>query len=287
MGRHIYFLLALPLAFLVSPALSAQRSSGGGHFSGGGLAGHSVGHSLGQSLGHMFGYHSGGDSSRMGKGRGSRDAELPPLAGAAFIHGKVVTLPGPENGMAVERQPPPAVRSRFAFVRHKPFLANACDVGFWDSFRFTRHSPLFPDGFDCFGKPFFSNRFFSPRFRAHFCSDSLFAGMASSASSESMVSETASGSSLLAPRNASASPRDAESSVPSSAKAEQPVTLLELRDGSMYGLIRYWVDGGRLHYVTDYGGENNVPLERIDFPKTAELNASRGTPFLLQKGTNP
>jgi hypothetical protein len=63
--------------------------------------------------------------------------------------------------------------------------------------------------------------------------------------------------------------------------------LLQLRDGSMYGLIRYWVDGERLHYVTDYGGEDDLPLGRIDFAKTTQLNASRGTPLILKKGANP
>ena len=54
----------------------------------------------------------------------------------------------------------------------------------------------------------------------------------------------------------------------------------------MYGLTRYWLDGDRLHYVTDYGGEDNVPVERIDFAKTTQLNASRGTPFNLEKRPN-
>lgn len=285
MGRHIGLLLALPLAFLVSPPLYAQHSSGGGHTSGGGLSGHSVGHSIGQSFGHMFGHHSGRDSSRFEKGPGSRGGELPPLAGAAFIRGTVVTLPGPDGGITLDGQPPHTARGWLAvgFVRHKPSEANPFDVGFCDSFRFTWHSFLFPDDFDCFGNPLPSHRFFSLRLRAHFWCDSLFAAVALGASSGSMASEAASGSSPLAPRNASAP----ESSAPSAAKAEQPVTLLELRDGSMYGLIHYWVDGGRLRYVTDYGGENSVPLERIDFAKTTELNASRGTPFILQEGTNP
>ena len=288
MGRHICLLLALPLALLVSPPLYGQHTSGGGHFSGGGLSGHSVGHSLGQSFGHVFGHRSGRDSSRLEKQPGSRGGELPPLAGAAFIHGRIVTLPGPGRGMTLEAQPPQTERGRFAaaFVPHKPFLANSFDVGFCDSFRFTWHSFLSPDEFDCFGNPFFSHRFFSVGFRAHFWSDSLFAGVASGASPESIASPTASGSSGLARRNASAAGRDADSSGPSAAKAGQPVTLLQLRDGSMYGLTRYWVDEGRLHYVTDYGGEDNVPLERIDFAKTSELNASRGTPFILQTGTN-
>jgi len=49
----------------------------------------------------------------------------------------------------------------------------------------------------------------------------------------------------------------------------------------MYGLTRYWVEDGRLYYVTTYGGENSVPLDRIDIPKTVQLNADRNIPFVL------
>jgi hypothetical protein len=66
-------------------------------------------------------------------------------------------------------------------------------------------------------------------------------------------------------------------------KGEEPVALLQLLDGSMYGLTRYWLQGTTLHYVTTYGGENSVPLERIDFAKTTELNAARGTPLDLTR----
>jgi hypothetical protein len=284
MDRHICFLLAIPLAFFVSPSLYAQHGSGGGQGRGhgggqsgsGGLSGHSVGHSLGQSLGHMFGHHPGKGGSQFEKGPGSRGGELPPLAGAAFVHGKVVMLPSPS--MALDGQPRHTVRGQFAagFAPHKPFGANPFDAGFCDSFRCTWHSFLFPDDFDCFGNPFFSHRLFSRTFHGYFWSDSLFAGV-SGASSESVESQTPSDSSGLAP---SAPPQDAESSS-SAVKVEPPVTLLQLRDGSMYGLIRYWVHGGRLHYVTDYGGEDNVPLERIDVAKTTQLNASRGTPLIL------
>lgn len=294
MPRRIGFLLALPLAFLVSPRLYAQHSSGGGHggghFGGGGSSGHSVAHSIGQSFGHMFGHHSGRVSSQLEKGADRRGAELPPLAGASFIHGKVMMLLGPWNGMTLDGQPRRMVRGRFAaaFVPRESFAAQQFDVGICDSFRFTWHSFLFPDAFDCFGNPFFSHRFFSRGFRGYFWSDSLFAGVWLGASSDSLASQTASDSSGLVPRSApSAPPQEAESSAPSAAKAEQPVTLLQLRDGSMYGLIRYWVGGGRLHYVTDYGGEDDLPLERIDFAKTTQLNASRGTPLILPKGAKP
>ena len=294
MRRQTGLLLVLPVAFLVSPPLYAQHGSSGGHgaghFSGGGLSGHSVGHSIGQSFGHMFRNHSGGDSSRLEKGPGSRGGELPPLAGAAVIHGKVVMLPGPEGGMTFDGPARQMVRGRFvaSFVPHKAFAANQFNVGFCDSIRFTWHSFLFPDEFDCFGSSFLSHRTFSRRFGGFVWSDSLFSGGWSGASSESIASQAGSDSSGFVPRNAPpAPPQDAESSAPSAVKGERPVTLLQLRDGSMYGLIRYWVDGERLHYVTDYGGEDDLPLGRIDFAKTTQLNASRGTPFVLQKGAHP
>jgi hypothetical protein len=47
----------------------------------------------------------------------------------------------------------------------------------------------------------------------------------------------------------------------------------------MYGLRDYWVLDGQLHYVTNYGGENSVPLSQIDFAKTTQLNADRGMRF--------
>jgi hypothetical protein len=64
-------------------------------------------------------------------------------------------------------------------------------------------------------------------------------------------------------------------------KAGSPITLLQLRDGSMYGLTDYWVEGGELHYRTTYGGENSLPFERIDFAKTVQLNTDRDVPFVL------
>lgn len=291
MRRQTGSLLVLPLAFLLSPPLYAQHggSHGAGHFSGGGLSGHSVGRSIGQSFGHIFGNHSGRDSSRLEKGPGSRGGELPPLAGAAYIHGKVVMLPGPGGGMNVDRPPRQMVRGRFAasFVPHKAFAGSQFNVGFCDSIRFTWHSFLFPGELDCFGSSFLPHPIFSRRC-GFFWSDSLFAGEGLGASSESIASQAGSDSSGFVPRNAPpAPPQDEESSGTSAVKVERPVTLLQLRDGSMYGLIRYWVHGERLHYVTDYGGEDDLPLERIDFAKTTQLNASRGTPLVLQKGANP
>ena len=69
------------------------------------------------------------------------------------------------------------------------------------------------------------------------------------------------------------------------AKSEQPVTLLQLRDGSMYGLVDYWVEDGQLHYTTTYGGQDSLGLDRIDLEKTVQLNAERGIQFVLRPKT--
>ena len=75
----------------------------------------------------------------------------------------------------------------------------------------------------------------------------------------------------------------AEEPVPSPVLAEQhPETLLQLKDGSMYGLKQYWVADGLLNYITDYGARNAISFDRIDIAKTVQLNSQRGVPFVLQ-----
>ena len=64
--------------------------------------------------------------------------------------------------------------------------------------------------------------------------------------------------------------------------AEKPITLLQLRDGSMYGLTEYWVERDELHYITTYGGEDSLPFARIDMESTIKLNADRGVAFVLR-----
>ena len=63
--------------------------------------------------------------------------------------------------------------------------------------------------------------------------------------------------------------------------ADHQITLLQLKNGWMYALIDYWVEGDTLHYVTNYGGKNSVPLDQIDFATTARLNSERGVEFSL------
>jgi hypothetical protein len=88
--------------------------------------------------------------------------------------------------------------------------------------------------------------------------------------------------SVTAPIEPMGAPPGPANELQDNAKHEPPVTLLQLQDGSMYGLTDYWVDGDQLHYFTTYGGEGSVPIERIDFERTAKLNADRGVEFVLR-----
>jgi len=71
------------------------------------------------------------------------------------------------------------------------------------------------------------------------------------------------------------------------ANPNQQVTTLVLKDGISFGVTDYWVNGDKLGYVTTYGNQNTIDLDRLDFQKTVNLNSSRGIPFVLQERTNP
>ena len=65
------------------------------------------------------------------------------------------------------------------------------------------------------------------------------------------------------------------------------VTMLVLKDGISFGLTDYWVEGGMLHYITTYGRQNAIDLDRIDLDKTVKLNSGRGVPFVLSERPAP
>jgi hypothetical protein len=66
-----------------------------------------------------------------------------------------------------------------------------------------------------------------------------------------------------------------------SAEPEGKLLLLYLKDGSMYALTNYWVAGGKLHYVTSYGGENAIEMDLVDVQHTVDVNSKRGVTFVL------
>lgn len=71
-----------------------------------------------------------------------------------------------------------------------------------------------------------------------------------------------------------------------SGENDQPFVLY-LKDGTSYAVTRYWVAGGKLHYVTAYGGENSIPIENVNVQKTVDENAALGHPFTLTPAPAP
>ena len=63
--------------------------------------------------------------------------------------------------------------------------------------------------------------------------------------------------------------------------------VLFLKDGSVYALTDYWVAGGKLHYMTNYGGENSIDLDKIDIQRTVDVNSKRGIDITLRPAPAP
>jgi hypothetical protein len=73
---------------------------------------------------------------------------------------------------------------------------------------------------------------------------------------------------------------------PAIATAQSPdvprrLIVLVLRGGSMYFVADYWVDNGKLDYITSRGVLENLPLNALDLPTTSQINAERGLTFAL------
>ena len=62
----------------------------------------------------------------------------------------------------------------------------------------------------------------------------------------------------------------------------QLYVVIVLRDGSSYAVSDYWLAGGKLHYITSYGGENSVDVNQLDLQRTVNDNATRGIEFTLR-----
>jgi hypothetical protein len=67
----------------------------------------------------------------------------------------------------------------------------------------------------------------------------------------------------------------------------KPATVIYLKDGTSYGITDYWLSGGRLHYVTNYGGENSIAVEQLNLQRTVQENAEHGVRFILSNEPAP
>jgi hypothetical protein len=66
------------------------------------------------------------------------------------------------------------------------------------------------------------------------------------------------------------------------APAPPPATLIYLKDGTSYEAMSYWLDAGKLHYITNYGGETTVDMGQLDLQRTVDENARIGVDFTLR-----
>lgn len=83
-----------------------------------------------------------------------------------------------------------------------------------------------------------------------------------------------------------ATPNAAES--PSSTADGSPaVTVLYLKNGYSVGVTDYYLENEKLHYLTTYGGQDEVPIDAVDLQRTVNDNASMGVPFVLHPKAAP
>lgn len=270
------------IAFLLCAFPLRAQHGGGGHAGGGHSGfggGHSTGHSVGHSLGHMFGRHSGSNGRGLS---GKAGDENPPLAGAAMIHGRVVQLPNPAGVVGSGRRFHHGPVREFGFPRHFGsfgFGGNGFSGFCGSSFGFPNRRVFWGGNFDCFQ----AGLFFDPLFLTGFYPDTFgpWGSGESFIGPDSTVPPDENQPMEQVPNGEDYSQRDKQA-FEENAMPAAPDTLLQLRNGSMYGLRSYWLEADRIHYTTSYGGENAVPLNQIDFGKTIELNAAQGVKFELR-----
>jgi hypothetical protein len=247
--RAAQLIAVVGVSLFLAPWSYAQH--GGGHL-GGGFSGHGIfssGHSSGRG-------HTSHSSSRFVSGfrhivPGFWRSPKPIASSTDSLAAVRVGRGDPPRRPIIGTRPP-------LFLRRPP-LRNPCfGHAFCVGFGFGFEYPLFCDPFLGFGRCF---PFFGLTFGFQGDSFSVGAGPQDVASNSSDLGSTP-----------AASTTDG---------ADHPITLLQLKNGWMYGLTDYWVEGDDLHYVTNYGGKNSVPLALIDLPTTIRLNSERGVEFSL------
>jgi hypothetical protein len=258
---------------MTSACVCAGRQGGGhgGHSSGGSSSGHSstqsIGHSIGHSFGRLFGHRGQGGSA----------------AGPTAITESVLRVSDRQPQGRIVFRPPIGF-----FLRHRALGFGECLDGWFE------HNLRFGDSWNCSSDGLFFDPFFfgwfsgSPSYGSAFGSIWFRGGTEPDSAVWSPAEpNTAYQRTISDATNETANSSDSTTSSRNGGEAGSPITLLQLRDGSMYGLTDYWVKDGELHYRTTYGGENSLPLERIDFLRTVQLNADRDVPFVLPPQSVP
>ena len=271
MGVH-----ARPAGSAGGPGGHGGHGGHGGFHSSGSSSGRGFSHAIGHSFAKLFGVH--------GKAPSPAHDMTPPPAGTAATPAKAVQVPGTRvvyssapgrfHHRPVHEFP---FGSRFLFFPPRPGFG----FGGCSGFGFPRYNFFYGNDFNCFAGGFL----FAPLFIGGF-SGSFIGGPAFLPSNDQSLGYV-SDDSTAAPRAEALPTQPSDSASAGKVQSQQPVTLLQLRDGSMYGLVDYWVEDGELHYTTTYGGQNSIGFDRIDLEKTVQLNADRGVPFVLRLKTPP
>jgi hypothetical protein len=71
-----------------------------------------------------------------------------------------------------------------------------------------------------------------------------------------------------------------QSAPPAGAPASE--TDLYFKDGTSLEVLSYWLDAGKLHYITNYNGEMTIDLSQVDLQRTVDENARHGVDFTLR-----
>jgi hypothetical protein len=64
--------------------------------------------------------------------------------------------------------------------------------------------------------------------------------------------------------------------------AQNRSTLIVLKGGSAYVAADYWVDSGKMHFVTQGGEERLFPVEKLDLSQTVRMNRERNVEFQVR-----
>jgi hypothetical protein len=71
-------------------------------------------------------------------------------------------------------------------------------------------------------------------------------------------------------------PTAQQTAAPQPAVARKTLTLLALRNETIYAVTEYWLDGGRLDYLLPSGNRGACGLNDLDLLRTTQLNSERG-----------
>lgn len=140
--------------------------------------------------------------------------------------------------------------------------------------------PWFDRQFTCFGTPFYGVQFYPPGFLApELAYEPWLRGLAQAGEGQ-MYDDTLATEDLQITA-AIAATESAESN------PDEQITTLVLKDGIFFSVTDYWVEDGKLGYVTTYQRENTIDLDRLDLEQTVKINSMRGIPFVLRERPAP